>query len=154
LEAIAKADAIVIGPGSVYTSIIPNLLVPGIASAVASARAVKLFVVNVMTQPGETDGFSASDHAKVVLEHAGQRVFDWVIVNAETPRKDLLARYSQAGAYLVQNDSEALEALGLEVLEGDFVSETDLVRHNSNQLAETIIRVAMMRGVNREFLGN
>jgi uncharacterized cofD-like protein len=112
LETIRDADAIVLGPGSLYTSILPNLLVAGVAAAVAESNAVKMYICNVMTQPGETDDFTASSHVRTLLEQAGRRVCDYVIVNEEPPRR-LLEAYAVEGQTPVDPDRAALEALGV-----------------------------------------
>lgn len=142
LEAIRLADAIILGPGSVYTSVIPNLLVDGIAEAIARSRAVKIYVCNVMTQPGETDGFTAADHVRVIAEHApGKRLIDYVLVNREVPAPELLARYEKYGQRFVLPELEAVRAMGFTPKAENLVSQTDLVRHDSTRLAEAIFRI-------------
>lgn len=141
LDAIAAADLIVLGPGSVFTSIIPNLLIPEIADAIARADALKVYICNVMTQPGETDGFKASDHVDAVLRHVGKRVFDYVLVNNRVPRKDLLAKYEVHGQTMVEPDVEKIRRQGIECIVGDFISETNLVRHDPQKLARAIARL-------------
>jgi uncharacterized cofD-like protein len=113
IEAIRTADAIVIGPGSVYTSIAPNFLVEGVAQAVAESQATKIYVCNVMTQPGETADFSASDHVRALLEQAGVPIFDYVMVNVEEPSERVRERYAGVGAHWVLPDVEKVRALGL-----------------------------------------
>jgi uncharacterized cofD-like protein len=142
LEAIAEASIICIGPGSVYTSIIPNLLVPGVAEAIEESGALKILVVNVMTQPGETDGYTASDHCKVIQEHAGRRVFDYVLVNTRSPGKQLLDKYARERQFVVAVDSERIEDMGFTPITGDFISETDYVRHDPVKLADAILSLA------------
>ena len=142
LEAIAEADVIVMGPGSVFTSVIPNLLVREIAEAVAQSRAIKAYVCNVMTQPGETGGFSASDHLRAVEAHAGRRVFDHVLVNKARPSDELLERYRKTGAELVTPDVDAIAAMGYHVVLGSFISESAVVRHDPDKLAGAILRLA------------
>ena len=141
LAAIAAADLIVLGPGSVFTSVIPNLLIPEIAEAIARADALKVHICNVMTQPGETDGFKASDHVEAIIRHAGRRVFDYVLVNNRTPRRDLLAKYEVHGQTMVEPDVEKIRRMGFECIVGDFISETDLVRHDPQKLARAIARL-------------
>ncbi len=140
LAAIADADAIVLGPGSLYTSILPNFLVDGIASAVASASAVKIYICNVMTQPGETDAFTASKHVRVLLEQTNQRVCDTVVINEEPPRK-LLELYAEEGQIPVAPDRAAIEAMGMRVVGASVVSETSTVRHDSNRLADVVLKL-------------
>jgi uncharacterized cofD-like protein len=145
LTAIATADVIVIGPGSVYTSIVPNFLVKGIAAAVANSHAIKVYVCNVMTQPGETSGYSASDHVRAVLEQAGARIFDYVLVNQERPSETLLQRYAEEGSYFVYPDVEKIKALGLRPVVGDHISQTHVVRHDPQKLAHAVFNLASRR---------
>ncbi len=144
LEALKLADAIILGPGSVYTSVIPNLLVDGIADAIARSRARKIYVCNVMTQPGETGGYTAADHVRVIAEHApGRRLVDYVLINKETPSSDLLARYERYGQQFVAPDLEAVNALGYTPVSANLVSQTDVVRHDPARLAEAIFRIIL-----------
>ena len=141
LEAIRTADAIIIGPGSVYTSVVPNFVVNGVAETVAESRAIKIYVCNVMTQPGETTDFTASDHVNAVLQQAGVPIFDYVLVNVEEPTDELRERYERVGSRWVLPDVEKIRALGLRPVTGRFMSQSNVVRHDSEQLAEIIIRV-------------
>jgi uncharacterized cofD-like protein len=145
VDAIREADVIVIGPGSVFTSIIPNLLVPGIVDAIAESRAVKVFVSNVMTQPGETDGFAASDHAKVVAEHAGRKIFDYVLVNNAVPSRAMLEKYREERQFVVEPDIERIADMGYRPVVGNLISETDFVRHDSGKLTRAIFKIAKLR---------
>jgi len=140
LAAIDEADAIVLGPGSLYTSILPNLLVDRIAQAVAHAHAPKIYVCNVMTQPGETDNYTASMHVAALLEHAQARVCEFAIVNLEPPRR-LLETYKVGGQVPVEPDREAVEALGVRVVGAGVISETDTVRHDPQRLAEAVLKL-------------
>lgn len=139
LEAIRTADAIIIGPGSVYTSIVPNFLVKGVADAVAESRAVKIYVCNVMTQPGETTAFTASDHVNAVLKQAGVPVFDYVLVNTEEPSEALRERYAGVGSAWVTPDVDRIRMLGLKPITGSFISQNAVVRHDPEKLAEAIV---------------
>ena len=141
IEAIELADIIVLGPGSVYTSIIPNLLVKGIPQALKRSRAKKVYVCNVMTQPGETNGFSAYDHIKALEKHAGTRVFDHVLVNTAQPNPALLAKYRKSGAVLVEPDTDRIKSEGYKPITGNFINQTDVVRHDSHLLAVAIMRL-------------
>jgi uncharacterized cofD-like protein len=141
LEAIEVADVIVIGPGSVYTSIIPNLLVTGVSEALHRSKAKKVYVCNVMTQRGETVGYSALDHVKAIENHARQRVFDYVLVNTGRPTQELLEKYKQYGAVLVEPDVERIKAEGYRPICGDYINQTDVVRHDAGLLAEAIMRL-------------
>ncbi|MDR3688185.1 MAG: uridine diphosphate-N-acetylglucosamine-binding protein YvcK [Fimbriimonas sp.] len=130
VEAIQEADLICIGPGSVYTSVIPNLLVPEIAEAIRLSKAPKVYICNVMTQPGESDTFSASEHVTTILNNTERKVFDYVMVNTGTPNESLLGRYSNVGQYVVEPDIDRIKVLGLKVLQGNYMSDTDFVRHD------------------------
>lgn len=138
-EAIKEADAIILGPGSLYTSIIPNLLLQGMVDAITESKAYKLYVCNVMTQPGETDGFSAAQHLEAVENHSKRGLMDIVLVNDGSIPSSMAFKYSQEGAYPVELDIERLKAMGVKVLTGDLVSHKDYVRHNPYALAEMII---------------
>jgi len=140
IDAIRSADAIVLGPGSLFTSILPNLLVDRIAREVASAHAVKMYVCNVMTQPGETDGMTAADHADALLSNAGARVFDYVLVNDEPPSR-LAALYAEEGQLPVKPDADRIAALGVEPVCASIISETETVRHDPEKLASVVISV-------------
>jgi len=141
LEHIRAADIIVIGPGSVFTSVLPNLLVPGIQEALRSTRARKIYVCNVMTQPGETDGFSASEHVKAIDTHLKRPVFDYVLVNTEVPSLEVLNKYRKSGSVRVEPDTDRIRALGYRPIKGNFISQTDVVRHDSARLAEAIMKL-------------
>jgi conserved hypothetical protein, cofD-related len=141
LQAIAQADIILMGPGSVFTSVIPNLLVKEIADAVAKAKALKVYVCNVMTQPGETDGYSASDHVRAIEEHAGVRAFDYVLVNSARPSGEMLERYTRSGAEFVEPDIDAVAQQGYTVVKGSFISESVVVRHDSERIARAILKL-------------
>lgn len=140
LDAIAAADAIVLGPGSLYTSVLPNFLIEGVARAVGDSRAAKVYVCNVMTQPGETDAFTASAHVRALLEHAGARVCDYAIVNEEPPKR-LLEAYAEGGQVPVDADRAAIAALGVRVVGANVISETQNVRHDPQRLAEVVLRL-------------
>ncbi|GIV02097.1 MAG: putative gluconeogenesis factor [Fimbriimonadales bacterium] len=141
LEAIRQADVIVIGPGSVFTSVIPPLLVPGIAEAIAESDALKIYVCNVMTQPGESDKFTASDHVHAIEANVGRRVFDCVLVNKTRPSEQLLERYAKSGQDFVEPDVERIRAMGLRAITANLISETDVVRHDPLRVADTIMRL-------------
>jgi uncharacterized cofD-like protein len=143
LEAIELADVIVIGPGSVYTSVIPNLLVAGIPEALRSSKAKKVYICNVMTQRGETDGFSASDHLKAIEGHVPRRIFDYIMVNTGRPTQELMEKYRQSGAVLVEPDTDRIRSMGYKSMPGNYISQTDVVRHDPNALAEAIMRLLM-----------
>ena len=140
LDAMADADAIVMGPGSLYTSILPNFLVEGIARAVAESNAVKIYICNVMTQPGETDAFTASAHVRALLEQTRERVCDTVVINEEPLRK-LLEVYAVEGQIPVAPDRATIEGMGLRVVGASVVSETSTVRHDPARLADVVLKL-------------
>lgn len=141
LQAIADADVILLGPGSLYTSVIPNLLVRGVADAVRASRALRIYVCNVMTQPGETDGFSASDHVRVLIEQLGPGLFTHALVNTQRPRhRALLARYEAEGAVPVEPDLDRIEALGITPIAEALISEEEVVRHDPERLARVVMQ--------------
>jgi len=139
VEAIQAADLICIGPGSVYTSIIPNLLVPEIAEALRLSKAPKVYICNVMTQPGESDSFSASEHVTTIINNTERRVFDYVMVNTGTPNDSLLGRYREVGQHLVEPDIDRIRVMGLKVLQGNYMSETDFVRHDPMKVVSRLM---------------
>ena len=140
LAAIRDADAIVLGPGSLYTSVLPNFLVDRIAKEVERSQAVKIYVCNVMTQPGETDDMTAADHVSALLENAGTRVCDYAIVNDEPPSK-LLEAYAVEGQIPVKPDVERIRAMGMTPIRAQMISETATVRHDSEKLAQVVLGV-------------
>jgi uncharacterized cofD-like protein len=142
LEAIAEADVITLGPGSLFTSVIPNLLVAGIPEAIERSKAVKAYFVNLMWQPGETSNFTASDHVRAIHEHAGRRLIDVAVVNtAEIPAL-LQQRYRAQEALPVQNDLEDDIEPGLRVLARSLAAPGSKVRHDPAAIASIAIRLA------------
>ncbi|AIE85012.1 gluconeogenesis factor YvcK family protein [Fimbriimonas ginsengisoli] len=139
VDAIKTADIICIGPGSVYTSIIPNLLVPGIAEALRQARVPKIYICNVMTQKGESDDFTASEHVKAIVDNAGPGLFDMVLVNTGIPSESALDKYRASGSHTVEADIDRLRQMGLKVLQGNFMSETDVVRHDPMKVVARVL---------------
>jgi uncharacterized cofD-like protein len=140
IAAIREADAIVLGPGSLYTSILPNLLVERVAREIEASNAVKIYVCNVMTQPGETNGYTAGRHVEALLENAGARVCDIVVVNDELPRK-LLDAYAEEGQLPVVVDKSKLDRLGVRTVRAGVMSETQTVRHDPERLARVVIEI-------------
>ena len=139
LDAIEKAAAIIVGPGSLYTSILPNLLLPEVRRALETTRARRIYVCNVMTQPGETDHFTASDHVRALVKHAGPRLFDTALINIESPSEETLERYVKEGAEWVRPDVDKIRQMGYRVIRGSFMNEGNLVRHDAEALARAII---------------
>lgn len=150
LEAIRDADAVILGPGSLYTSVLPNLLIHGMADALRHTQAVKIYICNVMTQPGETDGYSASAHVKAIVDHIGTGIIDYVVVNAQDVAENLREVYANQGAYPVVADTELIEAMGIKVVKANLISETNLVRHDPVKLSRTIIAMIYKLKANSE----
>jgi len=138
---IEKADVIVIGPGSLYTSILPNLLVKGIVDAIRDSNALKLYVCNVMTQPGETDGYTAADHAEAIIDHCGEGVFDYIVVNNQQGSEELRKKYEEEGAYPVEIDRDRLNQLGINIIEADLLKRESYLRHDPEALADLIYKL-------------
>ncbi len=149
LDAIAQADMIIFGPGSLYTSIIPNLLVDGIVEAVRKARGLKVYVANVMTQEGETEGYTLSDHIHALFEHAGGGgLFDLCLVNSAVIPEPLLARYAQEGAEPLRIDQAECEKLGVELAAREVAgTQNGLVRHDPDRLAAALLEIHGQRSV-------
>ena len=140
LIAIKDADAIVMGPGSLYTSIIPNLLVEDIVEGINKSDAIKIYISNVMTQPGETDDFAVSDHIKTLMKYGGQETIQYVIANNGIIPKEIEERYLKQGSKLVKLDYENIKDLNVEVVETDLVKITKgYVKHDSEHLAQVLM---------------
>jgi uncharacterized cofD-like protein len=139
LQAIRHADLIVTGPGSLYTSIIPNLLVQDIAAAMRRSRATRVYIANLMTQPGETDGYTVADHVRAIYAHTGGRTFDWVVINHARISPALLRHYRADGAEPVVPDVASLQRLGLRCVFDDLVEEDGVVRHDSARLTRLLL---------------
>jgi uncharacterized cofD-like protein len=140
LKAILEADAIVLGPGSLFTSVLPNLLIGEVAETIALSRAVKIYVCNIMTQPGETDHFSVSDHVKAILRHTGPNFIHYVIANKERVPSKLLRRYEEHGQEPVVVDEDNVEELGVQLRAANLLHHEDFVRHSPEKLGKAIIR--------------
>lgn len=135
-KAILAAQLVVVGPGSLYTSVLANLLVPGVVEALRTSTARKIYVCNVMTQPGETDNFSAADHLQALTQHVGAGLFDTILINNNLKiPAPLLAKYTVEGAIPVQPDVKRLQAMGVRVVAADLLSQVELVRHDPHKLA-------------------
>ncbi len=143
IAAIAEADLITLGPGSLFTSVIPNLLVEGIPEAIRSSRALKAYFVNLMWQPGETMDFNASDHIRAIYKHAGGDFLDYVVVNTRPIRPALKRRYASEQVRPVVNDLERLEQMGLKVVAGDLLQESEKIRHNPDAIAGVAVKLAL-----------
>ena len=139
LKAIAAADLITIGPGSLYTSLIPNLLVEKIVDAVEAAAAQKIYIQNIMTQPGESDDLSVAEHIEALVCHSrGKLLFSRILINNAIPSSELLRKYEDEGAALVKNDRERLASMGLESIECDLLAEDHVIRHDPDKLARAL----------------
>ncbi len=143
LRALINADVIVVGPGSLYTSILPNLLVDGVASTMAAVDGVRVCVANLMTQPGETDRMSLDDHLRVLREHTHHDLFDVILVNSTRPTEAQLTRYRGQGSELLETDDVLRWSGGARVVRTDLLDlSTDQIRHDRNKLANAILDVA------------
>ncbi len=142
LDAIARADLITLGPGSLFTSVIPNLLVDGIPKAIRQSPALKAYFVNLMSQPGETTNFAASDHVRAVLDHAGGKLLDCVVMNNSRISPALRRRYAEQDSAPVECDTAAIEKMGIEVLQSDLVLKGVKVRHNPAAIARVAVDLA------------
>ncbi|MDX1503345.1 MAG: uridine diphosphate-N-acetylglucosamine-binding protein YvcK [Thermoanaerobaculia bacterium] len=141
-QAIREADLILVGPGSLYTSVLPNLLIPGIRAAVAASAAPVVLLMNLMTQPGETDGMDAVAHLEAIREAAGEDLVDAVLVHAGPLPADAVEAYALTGARPVTADPERLRELGVRLVEADLLAEGELVRHDPERLSRAALSVA------------
>ncbi len=153
LETLQSAVGIVVGPGSLFTSLLPNLVVEGVSEAIRESGAVRILICNVMTQPGESDGFTASDHLKALYAHTGPGLFDYLLLNSAEPPKEVLERYEAAGSELVLNDFDEIRALGVEPVARPLIQVTDVIRHDPVKLAEAVFDL-LDRGRPRKRSGN
>ncbi|MFT4114255.1 gluconeogenesis factor YvcK family protein [Silvibacterium sp.] len=143
LEAIAKADLITIGPGSLYTSLITNLLVRGIPEALGAAQGTRVYIANLMTQANESLHLSASQHIERIYDHARQPIFDYALVNTAPVSETIRERYAAEGAELIDADVERIEALGIRCITGNFAAEGNVLRHASERVAATALELAL-----------
>lgn len=138
VEAIKEADAIILGPGSLYTSVIPNLLIKDISSSIQKSKAIKIYVSNIMTQRGETDNYSVSDHINAIYKHGGKGIIDYVVVNEGD-------KYIKGDSKFVLVDEEKIQDMGINIIKGDFgeINEKGFIRHDSEKLAAILIETIM-----------
>ncbi len=141
IDAIEEADVIILGPGSLYTSVIPNLIIPGMSEAIAKSQAFKIYVCNVMTQHGETDNYSASDHVKALMEHSQRDVIDACLINVAEAPPEALSRYKEEASFPVKPDIEGIKEMGYKVVAADLLGVTDYVRHDSQKLNQALIKL-------------
>ena len=139
VEAIMNADILILGPGSLYTSVICNLLVPEIREAVLNSKAIKIYICNVMTQPGETDGYGAYEHVKAITEYAGAPFLDYVIVNSQEISEEQKVLYLAKEQVPVMPDIDKIEKMGIKVIPASLISKSDMVRHDPQKLAQAIM---------------
>ncbi len=142
LAAIAQADLITLGPGSLFTSVIPNLLVDGISSAIRRSPALKAYFVNLMWQPGETVNFTASDHIRAIHKHAGGKLIDCAVINVAPIQMAVRKRYERLQALPVENDLERISKMGVRVVSGKLLQESKKVRHDPEAAAAVAVRLA------------
>lgn len=153
IEAISAADMIVLGPGSLYTSIMPNLVTDGVAEAIAKSDAFKIYVLNVMTQDGETEGYTASDHIEGLFSNSGEHLFDWCLANSLAIPEEIAAKYRAEGAEPVEIDDDAVYKLGVGVLRAPVASwAKGLVRHDPDRLSRELMRVYLEKSHTRVYL--
>ena len=146
LDALARADLITIGPGSLFTSLIPNVLVRGIPEAIANSPALKVYVCNLMTQANESLGLSASDHIRAIYEHAGCKIFDVALVNRVPASPEMKAKYALEGASQIVACEEEIKALGVQPVFGDYLfEENGVARHAFHTIAGDLMKLAMQR---------
>src|SRR6267154_1863305 len=143
LEAIAHADLITIGPGSLFTSLIPNLLVRGISQAIVSSPATKVFICNLMTQANESLNLTASDHILALNRHGQRELFDYALINRTPVSEEMKAKYMREGGSQIANDLDAIEALGVIPVLGDYLEEDGVARHNTNRVAQDLMQLAV-----------
>jgi uncharacterized cofD-like protein len=139
IEAIDQADLILLGPGSLYTSVLPNLLIPEIATAIARSKAPRVYIANLMTQPGETTGYGLADHVCAIEKHVPQRMIDCVVANRQAISPEVARRYRAEGAAPVAVNLPALKSLGCRVILDDLVEEHGVLRHNSQRLSRLLV---------------
>lgn len=142
LAAIAEADIITLGPGSLYTSLITNLLVQGIPEALASAKGTRVYIANLMTQANESLHLAASQHIERIYAHTRQPVFDYALINTAPVPEAVRQRYAAEGAEAIQADIERIEAMGIRCIAGNFAAEGDVLRHDAERVARTILELS------------
>lgn len=142
IEAIMEADAVIIGPGSLYTNVIPNLLIKNVSKAIQESKAKKIYISNIMTEPGQTDDFSLYDHIKAILDHARNSVIDYCIYDTGEIIPEYVRRYNEQGADIVEQDIKKIKDLGIRVIQRNFsVVEDHSIRHDPALVADSIIEL-------------
>lgn len=150
LDAIARANLITIGPGSLFTSLIPNLLVRGIPEAIAASPAVKVFICNLMTEANESLGLTAAGHLRAIEAHAGRNIFDYALVNLTPVSRVTRAKYAEEAAEQIVADVDAIESLGVKPILGDYLDESRVARHATERVALDLVRLVEKESVCRE----
>jgi uncharacterized cofD-like protein len=148
LEAIANADLITLGPGSLYTSLVTNMLVRGIPEALAASKATRVYIANLMTQANESLGLTASQHIEKILQHCatnGSRIFDYALINTAPISPTLLDLYARGGQTPIEPDLDRIRALGVEPISGDFALEGNLLRHDPDRVTQALLNLARAR---------
>jgi uncharacterized cofD-like protein len=148
LDAIANADLITLGPGSLYTSLITNLLVRGIPEAIAASKATRVYVANLMTQANESLGLTASQHIEKIIQHCGtdgSRIFDYALINSAPISPTLLEKYAREGQTPIAPDLDRIRALGVEPISGDFALEGNLLRHDPDRVTQALLNLVLNR---------
>lgn len=145
LEAIELADLILVGPGSLYTSIIPNLLVSGVAEAIEKSEATCVYIANLMTQPGESQSYSVADHVRAIYQHTRRPLFDWAVINHQPVSPAVMQRYRADGAEPVRADLGKLQRLGLRCVFDNLLEEHGVVRHNTERLTRLLLEEFVTR---------
>ncbi len=142
LDAISNADAIIIGPGSLYTNVIPNLLVKNVSKTIKNSKAIKIYVSNIMTEPGQTDNYSLSEHIKSIIDHAGANIIDYCIYDSGEIIPEFIKIYNKNGQDIVEPDIQKAKELGVKLLEKNlsYIID-DNIRHNPNAVAESVIEI-------------
>lgn len=142
VDAIQKADAIILGPGSLYTNVIPNLLIKNVAKTIRDSKAFKIYIPNIMTQPGHTDDYNVSDHIDAIIEHAGNKIIDYCICDNGDIIPEFLRKYNKEGSNLVEVDSQNLRGKGIKLIKADISCvDGEYIRHDADELAKTIIEL-------------
>lgn len=149
LDAISRADIITVGPGSLFTSLIPNLLVHGIAAAIAKSAAMKVYVCNLMTQPNESLGRTASDHIRALNDHAQTNIFDYALVNRTPVSADLQTKYALEGASQIVADLGEIEKLSVTPILGDYLDEAGVARHAGARVAHDLLELHVRTRLNK-----
>ena len=142
LDAIAHADVITIGPGSLFTSLVPNLLVHGISDAIVNSPAIKVYICNLMTQANESLGLSAADHIRALNRHAGKKLFDYALINRTPVSEKLKAKYALEGGSQIVADVDSIKALGVIPILGDYLEQAGVARHNTARVSQDLVKLA------------